>query len=790
MAISITDTEPILNFAKEDLDKIPNVMPLLPVRDIVVFADMLFPLFVGRDRAVNAVDEAMSKDNFIFLATQKDSETDDPKADAIFTMGTVCKILRVVKIPNGQTKLLVRGIVRAQIVKYIKRKKSFTVQIQIIKEPKVSAEDLASQALMRTVRQNCEKILRINGEMNGEIAILFAKITEPGKLADIVAANLRLRNEECQMILEIVDPIKRLKKVNQFLSKEVALSKMQAKIQANVRDEITKNQRDYFLKEQVRAINKELGETDEKYEEIIEYEKKIKKAEMPKHALEEAESQLIRLEQMHPEASEASMVRTYLDWLVDLPWSKSTKDNYDIKKSKTVLDKHHYGLTDIKDRIIEYLSVKKLNPEMRGPILCFVGPPGVGKTSLGKAIAKSMKRKFVRISLGGIKDEAEIRGHRRTYIGSLPGRVLQSLKQCKSANPVFMMDEIDKIGADFRGDPASALLEALDPEQNSEFSDHYINLNFDLSKVMFILTANITDTIPPALLDRMEIIELSGYTEEEKTAIAKRHLIPRQKENNGLKRRKITIIPKAISAMLNGYTSEAGVRNLERQLNKIFRKIARKTVEGKKGPFSITEKNLKDYLGIAKYYPEMDKEESQIGVATGLAWTQTGGEVLYVEVSLIPGKNELITTGQLGDVMEESAKAAVSYARSNLKAYGLKKDFFENTDVHIHVPAGATPKDGPSAGIAMATALISAMSLKPISKDVAMTGEITLRGRVLPIGGLKEKTLGGLRAGIKKIIIPKKNEQEISKLPDNVKEKIRFISVKNMDEVLKAAFDV
>ncbi len=427
---------------------------------------------------------------------------------------------------------------------------------------------------------------------------------------------------------------------------------------------------------------------------------------------------------------------------------------------------------------------------MRGTILCFVGPPGVGKTSLGKAIAKSMKRKFVRISLGGIKDEAEIRGHRRTYIGSLPGRVLQSLKQCKSANPVFMMDEIDKIGADFRGDPASALLEALDPEQNSEFSDHYINLNFDLSKVMFILTANITDTIPPALLDRMEIIELSGYTEEEKTAIAKRHLIPRQKENNGLKRRKITIIPKAISAMLNGYTSEAGVRNLERQLNKIFRKIARKTVEGKKGPFSITEKNLKDYLGIAKYYPEMDKEESQIGVATGLAWTQTGGEVLYVEVSLIPGKNELITTGQLGDVMEESAKAAVSYARSNLKAYGLKKDFFENIDIHIHVPAGAIPKDGPSAGIAMATALISAMSLKPISKDVAMTGEITLRGRVLPIGGLKEKTLGGLRAGIKKIIIPKKNEQEISKLPDNVKEKIRFISVKNMDEVLKAAFDV
>ncbi len=790
MAISITDTDSILNFAEEDLDKIPNVMPLLPVRDIVVFADMLFPLFVGRDKSVNAVDEAISKDNFIFLATQKDFETDDPKADAIFTMGTVCKILRVVKIPNGQTKLLVRGIVRAQIVKYRKKRKFFMVEIQIIKEPKVSAKDIASQALMRTVGQNCEKILRINGEMNGEIAALLAKITEPGKLADIVATNLKLRNEECQMILEIIDPIKRLKKVNRFLSKEVALSKMQAKIQANVRDEITKNQRDYFLREQVRAINKELGETDEKYEEIIEYEKKIKKAKMPEHALEEAGKQLMRLEQMHPESSEASTVRTYLDWLVELPWSKYTKDNYDIKKSKAILDKHHYGLSEIKDRIIEYLSVKKLNPDMKGSILCFTGPPGVGKTSLGKAISKSMKRKFVRISLGGIKDEAEIRGHRRTYIGSLPGRVLQSLKQCKSSNPVFMMDEIDKIGSDFRGDPASALLEALDPEQNSEFSDHYVNLNFDLSKVMFILTANVTDTIPPALLDRMEIIELSGYTEEEKTAIAKRHLIPRQKDDSGLKRRKININSKALSAIINGYTSEAGVRNLERQLNKIFRKIARKTVEGKKGALAITESVLKDYLGLPKYYPEMDKEESQVGVATGLAWTQTGGEVLYVEVSLIPGKNELITTGQLGDVMEESARAAVSYARAHLKDYGLKKNFFEHTDIHIHVPAGAIPKDGPSAGVAMATALISALSSKPVSKDVAMTGEITLRGRVLPIGGLKEKTLGGLRAGIKKIIIPKKNEQEIEKLPDNVKEKIQFIPVKNMDEALKTAFDV
>ncbi|MBW1615198.1 MAG: endopeptidase La [Deltaproteobacteria bacterium] len=790
MTISITDTDPILNFAEEDLDKISNVMPLLPVRDIVVFSDMLFPLFVGRDKSINAVDGAISKDNFIFLATQKDAEIDDPKADSIFTMGTVCKILRVIKIPNGQTKLLVRGIVRAQILKYRKKRKFFMVEVQIIKEPKVSAKDIASQALMRTVCQNCEKILHINGEMNGEISALLAKITEPGKLADIVATNLRLRNEECQMILEIIDPIKRLKKVNRFLSKEVSLSKMQAKIQADVREEITKSQRDYFLREQVRAINKELGETDEKYEEIIEYEKKIKKAKMPEHALEEAEKQLTRLEQMHPEASEASTVRTYLDWLVELPWSKYTKDNYDIKKSKAILDKHHYGLSDIKDRIIEYLSVKKLNPDMKGPILCFTGPPGVGKTSLGKAIAKSMKRKFVRISLGGIKDEAEIRGHRRTYIGSLPGRVLQSLKQCNSSNPVFMMDEIDKIGADFRGDPASALLEALDPEQNSEFSDHYVNLNFDLSKVMFILTANVTDTIPPALLDRMELIELSGYTEEEKVAIAKRHLIPRQKEDAGLKRRKITVNEKALFAIINGYTSEAGVRNLERQLNKIFRKIARKTVEGKKGALNITESGLKNYLGLPKYYPEMDKEESQVGVATGLAWTQTGGEVLYIEVSLIPGKNELITTGQLGDVMEESARAAVSYARAHLEDYGLKKNFFENTDIHIHVPAGAIPKDGPSAGVAMATALISALSSKPISKDVAMTGEITLRGRVLPIGGLKEKTLGGLRAGIKTIIIPKKNEQEIEKLPDKVKEKIRFVPIKNMDEALKTAFDV
>ncbi|MGD8286678.1 MAG: endopeptidase La, partial [Desulfobacterales bacterium] len=554
-----------------------------------------------------------------------------------------------------------------------------------------------------------------------------------------------------------------------------------------VKEEISKSQRDYYLREQVRAIYKELGEQDERTQELDEYKRKIKKAKMPKEANKEAAKQLKRLEQMHPDSAESTVVRTYLDWLVDMPWSKGSKDVIDIINAKKTLNRDHYGLDKIKDRILEYLSVRKLNPKMKGPILCFVGPPGVGKTSLGQSIARAMKRKFIRLSLGGMRDEAEIRGHRRTYIGALPGRILQGLKQCGVNNPVFMMDEIDKLGADFRGDPSSALLEALDPEQNFAFSDHFLNLPFDLSKVMFILTANVTDTIPSALLDRMEVITLSGYTEEEKIAIAFKHLIPRQIKENGLKSKTLSLSSGALQLMVSEYTSEAGLRNLEREIGSVCRKVARQLAEGDRKNFQITKGNLSKYLGVPRYVPEMDQENSQVGLATGLAWTQVGGELLYVEASLIGGKGELIVTGQLGDVMQESARAAVTYARANLGAFGIEEKNFENLDIHIHVPAGAIPKDGPSAGIAMATALISALSNRPVRNDIAMTGEITLRGRILPIGGLKEKALGALRAGIRKVIIPEKNKKDLSEIPQNVKRKIKFIAVRQMDEVLENA---
>jgi ATP-dependent Lon protease len=695
----------------------------------------------------------------------------------------------MLKLPDGRVKALVQGIAKARISDFVRRKSVYRVKIEKISEEVITEITLEIEALMRNVREHSEKILAFRGELTGDVGTILEEINDPGKLADLVASNLRLKIEESQQLLELIDPVERLKKVNELLSREVQLSAMQAKIQSDVKDEISKSQRDYYLREQMRAIHRELGEHDEKAAELQDYKKKIKRAKMAKEAEKEAEKQLKRLEMMHPDSAEASVVRTYLDWLVELPWSKATKDIINIKNAKKILDTDHYGLNNIKDRILEYLSVRKLNAKMKGPILCFVGPPGVGKTSLGKAIAKAMKRKFIRISLGGIRDEAEIRGHRRTYIGAMPGRILEGLKQCGSNNPVFMMDEIDKVGADFRGDPSAALLEALDPEQNFAFSDHYLNLAFDLSKVMFILTANLTDTIPSALLDRMEVINLSGYTEEEKRIIAETYLLPRQMKENGISAKKMSISSEAMRQIITEYTSEAGLRNLEREIGTVSRKVARNIAEGKKGPFHISKGNLQKYLGVPKFIPEMDQEESQIGLSTGLAWTQVGGEVLYVEATLIQGKGELIITGQLGEVMQESARAAVSYARAHLSSFGLEENYFENTDVHIHVPAGAIPKDGPSAGIAMATALISVITNKPVNKYVAMTGEITLRGRVLPIGGLKEKALGALRAGIKTIIIPEKNKKDLAEIPANVKRKIKFIMAKSMKDVLPLAID-
>ena len=784
-----TDKDDLISILEDDDPdaEIPGILPLMPVRDVVVFTDMVLPLFVGREKSVRAVQEAVAKEGFLFLATQMDPAIENPGTDEIFNTGTISRVLRMLKLPDGSVKILVQGFAKAKIVNYTSRRSVYRVKVERMVEPAVDKISLKTEALMRNVREHCEKILVLRGEMSGDVITVLQSIEEPGKLADLVASNLRLNIEDSQQLLEIVDPKKRLKKVNDLLAKEVQLSTMQAKIQAEVKEEMSRSQRDYFLREQVRAINKELGEADDSLLELEDYKKKIKRARMPKDADKEAAKQLKRLEQMHPESAESTVVRTYLDWLVDMPWSRSSKDVIDIKKAQQILDKNHHGLDNVKKRILEYLSIRKLNPKSKGPILCFVGPPGVGKTSLGQAIARALHRKFVRISLGGIRDEAEIRGHRRTYIGALPGRILQGLKQCQANNPVFMMDEIDKLGADFRGDPSAALLEALDPEQNSAFSDHFLNLPFDLSRVMFILTANTTDTIPSALLDRMEVINLAGYTQEEKAAIAFKHLLPRQIKEKGLKARTLTISAGAMEQIIWEYTAEAGLRNLEREIGTICRKAARQIAENRQKKFQVTRLNLHKYLGVAKFIPEMDQEQSQIGLATGLAWTQAGGEVLYVEASLIGGKGELIVTGQLGEVMQESARAALTYTRANMARFGAKKQSFDDLDIHIHVPAGAIPKDGPSAGIAMATALISALSGRAVRNDVAMTGEVTLRGRVLPIGGLKEKALGALRGGIRKVIYPAKNRKDLAEIPTKIKRRLEFIPVVSMEEVLEVA---
>jgi len=771
---------------REDVE-IPNTLPLLPVRDVVIFSYMILPLFVGREGSIKAVDEALSKDRLIFLATQKDPTVEDPKPEGIYSVGTVATVMRMLKLPDGRVKILVQGLMRGRIIEYTQQKPCYIVNIEKIKEPIMPELPLEAEALMRSVKEHSEKVLSLRGLLSSDVLMVLNDIEDPGRLADLVGSNLNLKIEEAQQVLEIFNPIDRLIKVNELLSKEVELSSMQAKIQSQAKEEMTKTQRDYFLREQLRAIKNELGDADERTKETIDLKKKIKKAKMPKEVEKEANKQLDRLEQMHPDAAEASIVRTYLDWLVELPWKVNTKDNLDIKAAKKVLDEDHYNLEKVKERILEYLGVRKLSKKKKGPILCFVGPPGVGKTSLGKSIARALGRKFTRISLGGVRDEAEIRGHRRTYVGALPGRIIQSIKQAGSNNPVFVMDEIDKVGADFRGDPSAALLEVLDPEQNSAFSDHYLNVPFDLSNVMFITTANLVDPIIPALKDRMEVITLSGYTEEEKLKIALKFLLPRQLEENGITEKDMKISNEAILQMISHYTHEAGLRNLEREIAGVCRKVARRIAEGKKRGSKVNRGNLHKYLGTPRYLPEEEQSISEAGVATGLAWTQAGGEILHIEASTMKGKGNLILTGQLGDVMKESAQAAMSYARSKAKELNLDEDFYKNQDAHIHIPAGAIPKDGPSAGVTMATALISALSKTPVDKDIAMTGEITLRGRVLPIGGLKEKALAALRAKIGTVIIPERNKKDLDDIPNYIKKKINFVFAKKMDEVLKAA---
>ncbi len=762
----------------------PLELPLLPVRDIVVFNYMILPLFVAREKSIAAVEAALTNKRYILIAAQKDEKIDDPTPDDIYSMGTVSLIMRMLRMPDGRLKVLVQGISRAKIKKYLEEKPYFKVEIEPIveKEPEEITTD--AEAQMRVAREQSEKIITLKGMDPTEIMSVLNSVNEPGKLADLVASNLRMPVKVAQTILECIDPLERLKLVNQQLLKEVEVAALQNKIQAMAKEGMDKAQREFFLREQLKAIKSELGEDEDEEEEFEELRRAIEKAGFPKNVKKEALKQLRRLEMMHPDSSEATVIRTYLDWLIELPWKKMSKDRLDIKMAKKILDEDHYDLEKVKERILEYLSVRKLNPDMKGPILCFVGPPGVGKTSLGRSIARCLNRKFVRMSLGGMRDEAEIRGHRRTYIGAMPGRIIQGIKEAGTKNPVFMLDEIDKIGTDFRGDPASALLEVLDPEQNHSFVDHYLNVPFDLSKVMFICTANILDTIPPALLDRMEVIRIPGYTEQEKVMIAKKYLIPKQLKENGLKENVVTFTDKAIFKIIREYTREAGVRNLEREIGSICRKVARKIAEGAKNKrFRIIPKNVEKYLGPPKYLNEEREEDLPPGIALGLAWTPTGGEILYVEVSIMPGKGKLILTGQLGDVMKESAQAALSYARSKAKSLGLEDNFFENKDIHIHVPSGAIPKDGPSAGITIVMALLSALTNIPLRNDVAMTGEITLRGRILPVGGIKEKILAAVAAGVKEVILPAKNYKEFQEIPQELRGKIKLKTVEHIDEV-------
>ncbi|MBM4351078.1 MAG: endopeptidase La [Deltaproteobacteria bacterium] len=765
----------------------PERLPLLPVRDVVVFPYMILPLFITREKSIKSLEEALAKDRLIFLVSQKNLSEDEPAIKDLYRVGTVALVMKMLKLPDGKIKILIQGLSKATLKEMIQVTPYLLARIENIKDPFLTEITLEIEALMRSVREQLERIASYGKFISPDMMFVLEGVDDPGRLADLVASNLELPVEKAQEILEIFDPIERLKMVSDLLGKEVQVLTMQAKIQSQAREEMTKSQREYYLREQMRAIRSELGEADERSKEFKELRQKIKKAKMPEEVEKGAHKELQRLDQMHPDSAEASIVRTYLDWLIEMPWSKLTPNNLDIKKAKEVLDEDHYNLEKVKERILEYLSVHKLKKKMKGPILCFIGPPGVGKTSLGKSIARALGRKFVRISLGGIRDEAEIRGHRRTYVGAMPGRIIQSIKQAGSNNPIFMMDEVDKIGVDFRGDPSSALLEVLDPEQNNAFSDHYLNVPFDLSQVMFITTGNVTDPIPSALKDRMEIIDIPGYTDREKLKIARTYLLPRQMEENGIGPNLLEISDQAILQVISQYTQEAGLRNLERELAAICRKVAKKVAEGKKEKTKITARNLNQLLGPPQFLPDEEQERNEIGVATGLAWTEIGGEVLHVEASTTPGKGSLILTGHMGEVMKESAQAAFTYTRSRGKAYRIKASDLNEKEVHIHVPAGAIPKDGPSAGITMAVSLISALSGIPVKKDVAMTGEITLRGRVLPVGGLKEKALAALRANIKKVVIPYRNKKDLVELPSYLRKKMDFLPVKHMDEVLRIA---
>ena len=773
----------------EPMMQIPSDLPVLPLRDIVIYPFMIVPLFVSRDRSIRAVEEALKDNRMILLVSQRDVNKEEPEQSDLYDVGTVAIIMRMLKLPDGRIRILIQGLSRCKVDSVSGSGEYVKASVTPVSEPLAPENSLEVEALVRNVRGSMERAASLGKNISPEVLAIIANLDDAGRLADLSASNLELKVEDAQTVLDIHDPVPRLRRVNDLLSKEIDVLTVQAEINTQARADIDRSQREYFLRQQLKAIQTELGDGNELYEEIEQYRDKILKAKMPESAEEESLRQLKKLERMHPDTAETATLRNWLDIITDLPWSVASKDNLNLKKAEKILDDDHYGLERVKERIIEALAVRKLREKPKGSILCLVGPPGVGKTSLGRSVARALNRKFVRLSLGGLHDEAEIRGHRRTYVGAMPGRLLQAVQQAGTNNPMIMLDEIDKVGADFRGDPSSALLEVLDPEQNSTFRDNYLGVPFDLSNVMFMTTANVLDTIQPALRDRMEIISLSGYTEEEKAEIAKRHLVPKQIEENGLEKTDVKFDRKAITKIISEYTQEAGLRQLEREIGKVCRKVARSKaeLEAEFEPIKVTTDNLKKFLRVPKIFNEGALKKDEIGTVTGFAWTAVGGDILFIEALKTKGKGKLMLTGQLGEVMQESAQAAFSYAKARSGELGIPEDALENFDIHIHLPEGAIPKDGPSAGITMATALVSVLAQRPVRKDVAMTGEITLRGNVLPIGGVKEKLLAARRAKIKTVIMPAPNERDLEDLPKEVRDDLTFVFVDNVRQVFDAA---
>lgn len=785
-----TNEEVSLALEPKDADlqlQIPEELPLLPLRDIVIYPFMIVPLFVSREKSIRAVDEALGEHRMILLTCQKDLDKEEPQQDDLYKVGTVAVIMRMLKLPDGRIRILVQGVSRARVESVNTEGDCLHAKLQVLPEEAAPERSLEVEALMRNVRASMEKAANLGKNISPEVMAIIANLDDAGRLGDLSASNLELKVEDAQSVLEIADTTSRLRRVNELLNKEIEVLTVQQEINTQARADIDRSQREFYLRQQMKAIQTELGEGNELAEEVQQFREKIEAAKMPKPAEDETLRQLKKLERMHPDAAETATLRNWLEIMTDLPWSKASKDNLDLHKAQKILDEDHYGLEKVKERIVEALAVRKLKEKPKGPILCLVGPPGVGKTSLGRSIARALGRKFMRLSLGGVHDEAEIRGHRRTYVGAMPGRIIQAIQQAGTNNPLIMLDEIDKVGADFRGDPSSALLEVLDPEQNYSFRDNYLGVAFDLSNVIFMTTANILDPVQSALRDRMEVIRLAGYTEEEKLEIARRHLLPKQMEENGVTPKNMTISRSALLAMIQRYTQEAGLRQLEREIGSICRKVARRIGEGQQDMVRVSTTNLHEFLGAPKIIPEEVLKKDQIGVATGLAWTAVGGDVLFVEALRMKGKGNLVLTGQLGDVMRESAQAAYSYAKSRARELQIDPEDFSVYDMHIHIPEGAIPKDGPSAGITLATALVSALSQRPVRKDVAMTGEITLRGNVLPVGGVKEKVLAARRARVTKIILPAQNRRDLDEVPKEPFKDISFVFVENMRQVFREA---